>query len=428
MLDSQSLDLMKSFRLKIYCLKGSYNLDMDSHQDIDDNIFELLSVFENCVDESKKLITIDTLQKNTNKIRKNVTDFIERHKNVNPQINRLGAFMRDLDDGEYFYVLPGSEFSNLEMAKFGSHLHALNNDLNPLISERELISFIGDFLDNYEMQVFDGERRLRIGIANKSKAICRFCNKTSPSVKFKKKAHAISEALGNKGIICNEECDACNAAFGNGIETDLIAYLGFFRSIYGIKGKSSGTPKLKGKNFTVKKAETGHVEFSVLQQADGLPEKVDIYTHEKISQQNIYRSLCKYVISVIPNEHLAALDSCIEWINGNAELGELPPVYTQIVNELYSEYPSLCVYIRKNSDIEIPHIVGEFRFASFLFLFILPSSTLDSCTFTRESSLDKFWQISNQLKRGSQSKWTRLGLQSDERKELKIEVNFQQRV
>ena len=63
-------------------------------------------------------------------------------------------------------------------------------------------------LTNYNICEF-GTKRIHIGEQNKEKRICRFCNNKSENVTFKNKAHAISEALGNKTIILNEECDNC---------------------------------------------------------------------------------------------------------------------------------------------------------------------------------------------------------------------------
>lgn len=49
-----------------------------------------------------------------------------------------------------------------------------------------------------------------IGEPDENKRICRFCGKSVPRVSFKKIAHAIQDALGNKLLFCYEECDTCN--------------------------------------------------------------------------------------------------------------------------------------------------------------------------------------------------------------------------
>jgi hypothetical protein len=73
---------------------------------------------------------------------------------------------------------------------------------------------------------------------------CRFCRKSPPEVTFRKVAHAIPEALGNKSIESTYECDACNELFGNGIENDLGNWSKPMRTFARIRGKS-GVPTLK---------------------------------------------------------------------------------------------------------------------------------------------------------------------------------------
>ncbi|MBV8095742.1 MAG: hypothetical protein JO110_21445, partial [Acetobacteraceae bacterium] len=67
---------------------------------------------------------------------------------------------------------------------------------------------------------------LRPGVTNptlgdKHDRVCRFCGEHEPKVTFKDRAHAIPEALGNKSLFTNYECDICNHAFGEGIEKHL---------------------------------------------------------------------------------------------------------------------------------------------------------------------------------------------------------------
>jgi hypothetical protein len=73
---------------------------------------------------------------------------------------------------------------------------------------------------------------------------CRFCGKRSPEVTFKKVAHAIPEALGNKSIETAYECDTCNEMFGQGIENDLGNWSKPMRTIARIRGKT-GVPTIK---------------------------------------------------------------------------------------------------------------------------------------------------------------------------------------
>jgi len=74
--------------------------------------------------------------------------------------------------------------------------------------------------------------------------ICRFCGKGAPEVKFRKVAHAIPEALGNKSIQSAYECDTCNEFFGKGIENHLGNWSKPMRTFARIRGNSS-VPTLK---------------------------------------------------------------------------------------------------------------------------------------------------------------------------------------
>lgn len=419
---------MPSFELKLFSLKQSKILKIESTKDVDENVAELLGNFSYQINEEERRITIESLQQNTQTLRDNISAFVDRYKQVVPQINQLSAFIRSLEDEEYFYIFPNTPLETIQIAELGNHLKALNQRLDVKETQEEFALFFGDMLSNYDMLAFNGESRANIGESNKSKVKCRFCGNDASKVNFKNKAHAISEALGNKGIVCNEECDTCNEKFGKGIETDLIALLSFYRAFFGIKGKGSGAPKLKGQNFAVKKEESGEVNFSIIAEDGGFPERVEAHTYDKVSQQNIYRALCKYVISVIPSEHITALNNCVKWINEEYSINRLPPIFMRVVNQLYSEYPSLSVYIRKNTDQNIPHLVGEFRFANIVLAFILPASDNDAISFVNESDLDKLWEMSHYSKSAPKSEWLMLRLNSDEKKELRFVVNFEKRV
>ena len=69
--------------------------------------------------------------------------------------------------------------------------------------------YIEKISDNYQIDVFD-DKNGNIGEPQKNKRCCLFCGKMEPEASFTQKAHAISESLGNKSIVQNEECDECN--------------------------------------------------------------------------------------------------------------------------------------------------------------------------------------------------------------------------
>ncbi|MDB5024291.1 MAG: hypothetical protein JWP78_2046 [Mucilaginibacter sp.] len=70
----------------------------------------------------------------------------------------------------------------------------------------------------------------------KPERMCRFCGRKADEVKFKKRAHLMSELLGNKVLFSDFECDECNGKFSK-YEDQLANYLGIFRSVNGTRGK-----------------------------------------------------------------------------------------------------------------------------------------------------------------------------------------------
>ena len=73
--------------------------------------------------------------------------------------------------------------------------------------------------------------RIRFGVQERTKRICRYCGKRMPETTFKKDAHTISNSLGNIFFFTNDECDECNTNFGSGIEQEFIKYVSVYRTL-----------------------------------------------------------------------------------------------------------------------------------------------------------------------------------------------------
>lgn len=76
----------------------------------------------------------------------------------------------------------------------------------------------------YDIKSYGEFTKEWVGEPDKQKRVCRYCHRSMPEVSFKKVAHTISEALGNKSIKTNDECDECNQFFGDTIEQDFLVY------------------------------------------------------------------------------------------------------------------------------------------------------------------------------------------------------------
>lgn len=102
-----------------------------------------------------------------------------------------------------------------------------------IVVETEALKALQFYADNYTNLMFTG-----LGSANKRLVLgskpyeCRFCDGTPPKRTFKKRAHAVSELLGNKVMMSLYECDDCNERF-SAFERELGNMTLPFRSIGG---------------------------------------------------------------------------------------------------------------------------------------------------------------------------------------------------
>lgn len=234
---------------------------------------------------------------------------------------------------------------------------------------------------------FDCKNPLKVG--EKNNRICRFCGKTAiDGVKFGKDehSHAISEALGNKSVFCLEECVCCNTKLGH-IEQDLIKFLNCFLAIYQIKGKIKPnrldglrdvlSPNLKFINENdLLKIESNDIDLT-----QPISTVHTVLKMNKYKEQNIYKTLCKYVVSLCQPEHKNLFQGTIRWINDDLEERKLPPILFSVIPVI--EQPILSYCVRRNNDEALPYVIAELKTVCFSFLYIVPFCGIgyDTCDF-----------------------------------------------
>lgn len=336
-------------------------------------------------DESPIILS---LQRNTLEIRDKIGSTIRKYSKFIPSINRLNTFFKQLQENQPFYFLPMVNLSQLDKVRLYLQLEALeqNKEFKELLNQK--FDYFADLLSNYEIFTY-GKVRLNIGEQIKAKRVCRFCNQSIPTVSFSKRAHAISEGLGNKKLILFNECDECNELFSK-IETDIIEYLALFRTFYTVPAKK-GPKQLQGKNF---KIDTKH-EISIFDSQIGekitMPFTLRLEGNKQVSAQNIYKCLCKYFISLIPEDHLKYFEETIAWIVGDATKLKLPKIAEKVSYERFSLEPQMHVYLRISENIQLPFAVGELYFTCYVFTFIVPMNSEDKIDFTDPVNYQYFW-------------------------------------
>ena len=390
---------MKEIRITFLALSRTVEIKIESEKEINSFVNDLLIILAKEIDCENHKINIESLQQNTEEFRAKINSVIQKYKTFEPKIQQINTYFKDLKDNEYFFIFPNDTIHKQQSFHLFNYLSALQKGEDFEKISKEIDELFGVLMDNYEMFAFDADRKnnIKIGESDKSKRVCRYCNKKSPEVSFKKVAHSISEALGNKKIITNDECDACNEKFGEGIENDLILYLNLYRVFFRIRGKN-GIPKLKGKNFEIEIKNEETITIDILSDeeiavSDCNDFQVRLETTEKITTQNIYKTLSKYALGVIDRTQIVNFKDTIEWINGKKNIDNLPKIAILTSYDLFSTHPKLTVYLRKSKDDKLPYAVAEFRFTYLTFVYIIPNSNKDTTDFTQDNNFEYFWNF-----------------------------------
>ncbi len=288
----------------------------------------------------------------------------------------------------------------------------------------------------YYTQSFNGnaKRRQYIGETDKSNRKCRFCGQQVPIVSFNNTAHAISESLGNKSIICREECDNCNERFSRTIEPDIANMLSSLLTIYSIHGKN-GIRTTAGKNFKLSLNEATKSDTNVgtitIQLQQKFPENIEDFFKEQLSldasilkyiPQNVYKCLCKYVVSVVNKRYLADFRKTIDWINSTTRYCKLPIVAIGDA-QIKMEAPHLIVSIRKTNNYNYPYCFALFAIANTIFAFIIPFTSKDKYHFTTPKKYKIFQEMIQSWYNGI--KWSFNKLSSSQRTYTRVDFTLQ---
>jgi len=360
----------------------------------------LNAISGNSLPDTNGIVNIEEPLIYTADLKENIENLVSKYKHIIPQIHRIkNDFFSHLEDNEQFFMLPQEQFNQKIELEVREYLIAIKEGKSLETVKNDFESYMGEIFNSYQIFSYGGNKKTYIGEPDKSKRVCRYCggSKSNGYTEFKKIGHTISEALGNKNIITNDECDQCNWKFGTQIEQDLINLFSPLNTIFSIKGKN-GVPHTKGINFEIaKEGNNFHMKY-YLSEEEKMPEfdgsHFDIYNKlaSKVTFQNCYKALVKYAIGVLPSEFLNSMGKTIEWLN-KEDLDEiaLPLIAIRQHIDSFVTHPIISVYIRKTEDFSLPYAVGEFRYTMFKIVFIVPFTNNSSCNFTNQAEYEHFW-------------------------------------
>lgn len=343
-----------------------------------------------------------TYQKKSAELMDGLRKFIQSHGNLK-ELWDFYNVLAELKDGDYFAIVARSLSAE-------EHDVIKENVLRLNISDYEALEQFkkvecGGLLDNYRFLHFEQEKRqVRIGESEKSKRRCRFCGEMMPAVSFAKDAHAISEGLGNKSIITNDECDRCNEDLGREIEQDLMTYLSPMRIFISIRGKN-GFAKIKDDSFALYEDSPGKIHIDLFEQ--DAPELKHwefeqngddfrwTFTHpQMLNPQDVYRAVVKYAIGVMENAELSHFQDTINWVRKGRSATDLPRLYFYLDNNPKSdEKPCITVFFRKNDDRSLPFCFVELQVSGVVVLGVIPFCDMDDRAFSNEEDWNHFMDV-----------------------------------
>lgn len=166
---------------------------------------------------------------------------------------------------------------------------------------------------------------------------CKFCGRIHPNISFKKDAHVIPAAFGNRRFFSYEECDECNDK-GSVIENDLANFLTLERQLSFIPARQ-GTPKYRHpekKSFMKSSIEKHALHLHMFEGENELKiKKVDKNKRELSVQLPPYRltSISKALgrMAIFISSHLENLpiEQTLKWIQG--EVSWFPLIFYRVL-------------------------------------------------------------------------------------------------
>jgi hypothetical protein len=276
----------------------------------------------------------------------------------------------------------------------------------PIVAETKALAALQFYVHNYTTLMFAGlgAENNQIVLGNKPFK-CRFCGGEPPERTFNKRAHAVSELLGNKTMKSLYECDTCNERFSK-FENELGNMTRPARSIGGVIGKrgvpeleviSSGTgnkPNLEIKgntlNFSHDAGDIGLVE-------DEETKTLTLtYVRKPYRPLGVYKALCKSALTLLPDDELVNFSELRQWLMQPDLIKD--KVYANGCHICYSTFvpafqpfkqPIVCL-LKRNDLIEAPYMSFFIATGNVSYQIFLPCPAKDEHLRGKTITIDAF--------------------------------------
>lgn len=351
--------------------------------------------------------------KNTQRTRDNFAMISEAYRGRFPVMAELGRILErdNYPDGCIFLVFNKDHITTPEkLAALECLLIGIPDDRHwlPIYYSKweKWMSCTSDFevLDfGFDME------SVKVGEKDKAKRICRFCGK--PHQSYNSEAHAISHSLGNEILYGLEECDLCNAYF-SGIELQFIQLMEFRLALFSIRKKHKQSKKkadeekdrtlrtIHGYNYTIVARKDDNPIIYIKRSTEpflALP-GMTVYRflhYDYVINQDIYRTLVKMAIGLMPSRYLQHFKTTVEWLinkGKQAVFDMLPPIrFTVLSGVPIFRQPALFLFFRKNEEADVPFCTGVLFTTDVAYQFVVPYADVDEGDYKYGEELDEIW-------------------------------------
>ena len=332
-------------------------------------------------------------------------------KATGSHIRKLSGFISKLPDGNCFYYFNEEKTSVVARKTAILCIKAIRQGMSWNANLHNMAFHYYLMMDIYFTYMSFGYDGIKVcvGEEEKSKRVCRFCGRRMPDVTFNNVAHAIQEGLGNKLLICNEECDSCNNDLSM-TEDNFRYIMDFRRAMYHIsRKKTTKVPTVVGKSFIVKAGSHGEPELFLMKEAlpqsevmKNQPFNMRLELKTPINNERMYKALCKMVIDILPKTELPHFVNTIKWIK---YMDWTPDALPSILLALlpgaeFKEQPILDIFINnRQNKLDAPYCTAIIWIYDIAYMFAIPFVDTDGGKYKYDKNIQAHWELMKKLTR-----------------------------